>query len=495
MSVYVKNILRELSDVKLEGNTALTDVLVETVCTDSRKAAVGSLFVCIQGFVSDGHDYALSAYAQGCRLFLTQRRLSLPADALQVLVPDTRIAQAEACAVFYGHPERELRLVGVTGTKGKTTTALFLQAILNGADIPTGYIGTNGVSFGEVYHPTVNSTPDSLLLYAYLREMADAGMRAAVMEVSSQGLKLNRIGGLTFHACVFTNLSPDHIGGNEHPDMQDYTACKKKLFTDYPHAYTVCNLDDPATPYMISHDPAQIIGVSTCGHRDADWQVSVMQGIVKNGIPGMEYACRRRSVLDEALYFLPQPGEFNIKNAMCAVAVACDAFGVSLETACHTLENVSVPGRFETVFHDHVLYVIDYAHNGVSMTSMLELLKGYHPDRLICLFGSVGERTKERRRELAEAVGPRADLCILTSDNPGREDPEDILAEIDEAFPEGSCPRVRISDRAQAVAYAVSVAKPGDTVLLAGKGHEKYQLIGTEKIHYSDRETLLSLLG
>ena len=191
---------------------------------------------------------------------------------------------------------------------------------------------------------------------------------------------------------------------------------------------------------------------------------------------------------------LPQPGEFNVKNALCAMAMVHEVFDIPIESACESLETATVPGRFETVFRNHVLYVIDYAHNGVSMASMLDLLRGYHPGRLICLFGSVGERTKERRRELAEAAGHRADLCILTSDNPGREDPEAILREIDAAFPEGSCPRVIIPDRAEAVAYAVSQAKTGDMILLAGKGHENYQLIGTQKIPYSDREPLLSLL-
>ncbi len=495
MSVLVIDILRELSGATLRGNMSLTHTQVETLCSDSRKAAAGSLFICIQGFVSDGHDYAPSAYAQGCRLFLVQRVLTLPEDALQIIAPDTRISQAEAAAVFYGHPERQMDLVALTGTKGKTTTALFLRKILNDAGIPTGYIGTNGIEFDDQRYPTVNSTPDSLLLYQYLREMADAGMQAAVMEVSSQGLKLHRTHGLKFVACGFTNLSPDHIGGNEHPDMADYAACKRRLFTEYPHAFTVCNFDDPATAYMTQNDPARIIGFSTMGHPDAAWGTAVMQSVVRNGIPGMEYALTVRGLTLPHMCFLPQPGEFNVKNALCAMSIAHEAFHIPVETAARYLENATVSGRFETVFHNHVLYVIDYAHNGVSMASMLDLLQSYHPTRLICLFGSVGERTKERRRELAEAAGHRADLCILTSDNPGREDPEVILAEIDAAFPEGSCPRVIIPDRAQAVAYAVSVAKPGDMLLLAGKGHENYQLIGTKKIPYSDRETLMALLG
>ncbi|MBE6558309.1 MAG: UDP-N-acetylmuramoyl-L-alanyl-D-glutamate--2,6-diaminopimelate ligase [Ruminococcaceae bacterium] len=495
MSVSLFSIIAELSNATLSGQAPSKKAGVSAVCVDSRKSSEDSLFVCIKGFTSDGHAYARKAYDQGCRYFLVERILDLPDDALQILVPDTRIAEAEAAAAFYGHPEREMDLFAITGTKGKTTTALFLQKILNDAGVPTGYMGTNGIIFGDKHYPTVNSTPDSLLIYAYLREMLDAGMIAAVMEVSSQGLKLYRTYGLSFRVCAFTNLSPDHIGGNEHPDMADYAACKHRLFTDYPHDFTVCNLDDPALPDMTKGDPADIVGFSTKGHPDAAWTTTAIQGVIRNGIPGMEYGLKIQGLALSHMHFLPQPGEFNVKNALCAMAMAHLIYGIPVENACKSLETATVPGRFETVFHDHVLYVIDYAHNAVSMASMLDLLRSYHPERLICLFGSVGERTKERRRELAEVTGIRADLCILTSDNPGREDPEAILREIDAAYPEGSCPRVMISDRTEAVAYAVSVARPGDMILLAGKGHETYQLVGEQKVAYREKNVLLNALS
>lgn len=494
MSVLLYDILRELTEARLTDQRPVPEAQITALCSDSRRAGVGCLFVCIKGFVSDGHAFATKAYERGCRYFLAEHALMLPPDAVQIIVPDTRIAQAEAAAVFYGHPERQIELIGITGTKGKTTTALFIQRILCDAGLPTGYIGTNGITFGDKHYPTVNSTPDSLLIYAYLREMLDDGMRVAVLEVSSQGLKLHRTHGLSFHTCVFTNLSPDHIGGNEHPDYEDYAACKSRLFSDYPHRFTVCNLDDPATRGMTEKDGAEIIGVSTHGHPAAHWYSPVIQGLVRRGIPGMEFDCVRHGGAVGGMHFLPQPGEFNVKNALCALAVACDGFGVPVTRALRSLETAVIPGRFETLFDRHVLYIIDYAHNAVSLASMLELLRGYHPARLICLFGSVGERTKERRRELAEVAGLRADLCILTSDNPGREDPMSILREIDLSFPARSCPRVLIPDRASAVAYAVAHAQAGDMILLAGKGHETYQLVGTEKRPYSDRAALLAAL-
>ena len=495
MSVFLHEIIKALTHAEVYGRVPAE--AVSSICADSRKAGKNDLFICIRGFVSDGHMYAEKAYEQGTRCFLVEQRLNLPADACQIHVPDTKIAQAEAAAVFYGHPEQALDIIGLTGTKGKTTTALFTQKILCDAGIPTGYIGTNGMTYGRHHIPTVNSTPDSLVLYKTLRDMLNEGIRAVVMEVSSQGLKLSRVHGLRFRVCAFTNLSPDHIGEHEHPDMEDYAACKRRLFTEYPHDLTVYNTDDAAAPYMTTHDTATLIGVTTRNHPHAAWSSPVMQRLVRGGIPGMEYACMHHGKTEKRMNFLPQPGEFNVKNALFAVAIACDGFGVPVESALTSLETATIPGRFETVISEklpHVLFVIDYAHNGVSMTSMLDLLQGYHPKRLVCLFGSVGDRTKERRRELAEAAGPRAHMCILTSDNPGLEDPMSILKEIDHAFPEGSCPRVLIPDRKEAVAYAVKNALPGDVILLAGKGHETYQLVGKEKLPYSEKDVLAALI-
>lgn len=489
------HILGELSQTQIVGRQPSPHAQVGDICCDSRKATPESLFVCIKGFRVDGHSYAPAAYQRGTRLFLAEHPLQLPEDACQILVPDTRVALAETAAAFYGHPERKLRLIGLTGTKGKTTTALFIRRILEDADIPTGYMGTNGVDYADVHVPTVNSTPESLDIYMHLHHMLNAGMRAVVMEVSSQALWLHRVHGLTFDTCVFTNLSPDHIGGCEHPTFEHYRDCKHTLLTDYGAERVIYNMDDPSAAHMLEGVNAQTIGISTqpATASEADWGCDSAEPFRSKERLGTVYTCLRRGVAYGEEHFLALPGIFNISNALCALAVACDGFSVSLDSALSSLSRISVAGRFETVISSalpHVTFVIDYAHNGVSLASVLDALRVYKPNRLICLFGSVGGRTVGRRKDLAEAAGLRADLCILTSDNPADEPPADIIADIDAAFPEGSCPRVCITRREEAVQYAVENAEEGDIILLAGKGHETYQLIGVTRYPYVEYDVL-----
>ena len=448
----------------------LLDAPIRSVCCDSRAAGADSLFFCLRGMRSDGHDFAPAAYRQGTRAFVVEQPLpALPRDAAVIRVPDSRAALADGAAAFYGYPARSMRIVGITGTKGKTTTACLAAHILNRCGIPTGYIGTNGADFAGLHLPTVNSTPESLELHRILRRMLDAGVRTCVMEVSSQGLWMGRVRGIPFHACLFTNLSPDHIGGVEHPDYAHYRACKKSLFTDYPLGLALCNADDAEAAFMMRGVTAPVRGFSVSdkpavpGGVSPDWLAAGIRPVQRDGVPGMAFT-----------------------EAVFPVAQAAEA-----------LADAAVPGRFETVTHPAqpgVTYIIDYAHNGLSLAAILDTLRAYRPTRLICLFGSVGERTTGRRAELALAAANRADLCILTSDNPGCEPPEDIIREIDASFPPGACPRLRIPDRADAIRAAVALARPGDMILLAGKGHEDYQLIGTSRLPFRERDILTAAL-
>ncbi len=483
---------------------------IHALCYHSREAAVGTIFFCLVGKTSDGHDYATSAYRMGCRFFVVERYLDLPDDCLQIAVHDTRTALADCAAAYYDHPEQAIRLVGLTGTKGKTTTALLIRDLLCASDVPTGYIGTNGVEFADEHFSTNNSTPESLDIYRYLRQMVDAGMEACVLEVSSQALWMKRTRGLVFDTTLFTNLSRDHIGGVEHPDMEHYRDAKRGLFANYPARAIVVNADDPASDYMLSNLPDDrskptILSFSAspaiCAPTERVglplWTADDIRPARRNGLIGVEFNGRRGTRTFPDPWFLPLPGKFNVQNALAALTVACECFEVSPRLAKKRLACITVAGRFETVVHPRlpdIHFVIDYAHNGVSLASILDALRAYEPKRLIALFGSVGGRTKERRYDLATAAAERCDCCILTSDNPGCEPAMEIIAEIDAAFPNDTCPRLLIPDRAEAIRRAVDLAEAGDIILLAGKGHENYQLIGPRKIPFNEREILWEAL-
>lgn len=480
--------------------------IASSLCFDSRLAVSGAIFFCLVGKTSDGHRFAPAAYRAGCRVFVVERPIELPADALQWVVDNSRHALADCAAAFYDHPEREVRLVGLTGTKGKTTTAILTRYLLTTSGIPAGYIGTNGVDFANCHYSTLNSTPESLDIYRYLRQMADAGIRACIMEISSQALWMERIRGLVFDSTLFTNLSRDHIGGVEHPDMEHYRASKRRLFTDYPARATILNGDDPAAVYMangatastvlsfsVDESAKNFVGVNNTYTRTPLWTACALRPGRLEGRIGTFFDVFRDGLSMGYDWFIPLPGRFNVQNALAALSVVCERFGVPPAKLRKRLAMATVPGRFETVRHPavpDVIFVIDYAHNGISMASILDALRVYEPTRLIALFGSVGGRTRERRRDLALAAARRADLCILTSDNPADEPPMDILHDIDTAFPPDACPRILEPDRAEAIRLAVDMAEPGDIILLAGKGHEDYQLIGTRHIPFSELRVL-----
>ena len=494
MKPTLREILSEIADTvtieKSKAPAALWDEPVLALRYDSRLATAGTVFFCLVGKISDGHLYAPAAYRGGCRIFVVERVLELPRDALQIRVPNTREALADCAATYYEHPERQMRLVGLTGTKGKTTTALLIRALLEGAGVPAGYIGTNGVDYGSYHFQTVNSTPESVEIYRALRDMLDTGVEVCVLEVSSQALWMGRTRGLIFDTVLFSNLSRDHIGGVEHPDFEHYRDSKRRLFTDYPTRAVVINRDDGHAGYMTEGVTVPVLdfGLTACGDKPM-WYADSIRSARDGDRLGVSFTVFRegKSLGDE--WFLPLPGFFNVQNALATLAVVCERFGVDPMQAKEILAQASVKGRFESVTSPSlpgVTFIIDYAHNGVSLASILDALEAYAPRRLICLFGSVGGRTTERRRDLAEAAGPRCDLCILTSDNPACEPPEAIIDEIDAAFPEGSCPRIKIADRAEAIRYAVRNAQAGDIILLAGKGHEDYQLVGTRREPFSE---------
>ena len=463
--------------------TDITDIVY-----DSRKAVAGTLFFCLVGAVSDGHSYAESAYRQGARVFCVEHRLSLPEDAVQIVVENTRSAMALASAAFFEYPARSLMVIGITGTKGKTTTASLIYDVLNAGGINTACIGTTGIVICGERTPTKNTTPESYELHKAFRKMVERGVSCVVMEVSSQAMFMHRVEGIRFHIGVFTNLSPDHIGGVEHPTFEHYMSCKAALFNLC--RYGILNSDDDHYTDMVRGASSVNTTFGTDAGKPHDVEAKNIT-IFKNGnVFGTRFICH--SIIGDAEFELRMPGEFNICNALAAIAVA-QRMEIPADTVREALIRAYVKGRFEIVdaLPDAVT-VIDYAHNAVSMKAALETIKRYDPTRLVVLFGSVGGRTELRRAELGAIAAEYADFCIITSDNPDREPPENIIADIEAAVKKGACPYVTFVERRDAVRYAIDNARAGDCILFAGKGHEDYQIINGEYVRYDEREEILS---
>lgn len=467
----------------------IPDKNISDVYFDSRKACGAGVFVCLCGSRADGHLFAGAAYERGCRFFVAERELDLPEDAFVFLCPDTRLALATMSDNLFDHPSTELFIIGITGTKGKTTTALTVYNILNAAGLKCGYIGTSGIDYGDFHIDAVNTTPESYILQMHMRHMCMAGVKYLVMEVSSQALYMHRVKGVRFDTCVYTNLSVDHIGESEHPTFEHYKNCKKSLFSDYGATTVILNADDGYADEIALAVPKETKLLRYAIHKEADLRASDVARYRTGESLGTAFTLTERG--ERLAASLPAPGAFSVYNALAAIAV-CETCGVKTEEILRHLATAHAGGRFELVNAlPDVTFVIDYAHNEVSLTSALETLRQYEPNRLICLFGSVGGRTFGRRAALGRVGASMADFCILTSDNPDGEDPMNILNEIAAEFGENSCPYVAIPDRAEAIRYAVSMAKKGDVFLFAGKGHEQYQLIRGEKIPFSEREILL----
>lgn len=457
------------------------------ICCDSRIAGPNSVFVCIHGLLTDGHVYACRAYENGCRCYVAIEPLSLPGDCEVCYTDDTRLALARLSDVLYGHPSKDITVIGVTGTKGKTTVAMTIKEILDGIGMPAGYIGSNGVIYGSFSYTTVNTTPESCDIQRYLREMIDTGMKYAVIEVSSQALYLGRVRYVQFDTCVFTNLSPDHISSYEHPTFEHYRDSKARLFSEFSLRYAVVNADDPFAERMLRGCNGEVVtyGIDSPAMHSA----SSLTKFRTCSTLGMRFdytangACRPAEI--------KFPGEFSVSNALAALAV-CSLYSDSVDEMVKILHDISVPGRFELVpALPYATIIIDYAHNGASMTSVLNALHGYSHRKIFALFGSVGGRTEMRRAELGRAASALSDFCILTADNPNLEDPSSIARDIASNFVAGGCDYTIIPDRKDAICYAMSLLKSRDILLLAGKGHESYQLINGTKEPFSEREIVL----
>jgi UDP-N-acetylmuramoyl-L-alanyl-D-glutamate--2,6-diaminopimelate ligase len=481
---------------------AMDNTAVSSLVLNSADAVPGSLFCCIKGANADGHAYAADAVSKGAAAILFEKGADLKYldaisasagkqgrdDPVVIAVDDTKKAVALAAAVYYGEPAGELTLIGVTGTKGKTTSTHMIRDIMAAHGCNAGVIGTLGVEYNDIAYPLANTTPNAVVLHGAFREMADAGVDTVIMEVSSQALKLDRVYGVHFDIGVFTNISPDHIGPAEHGDFAEYLECKAKLFSQCDTG--VVNGDDPHIAEIVKDASCRLFAFGLDPGMDLYAEdIELVHTPGELGIKIDTGGAVKGSV------HVPEPGRFSVYNALCAMSV-CVNLGATPDDIIKALRDFKVKGRIEMVkVSDDFTLLIDYAHNAVALESILTTLREYEPSRLVCLFGCGGNRSRARRFEMGEVSGRLADFTIITSDNPRYEEPEDIIGDIVTGIEKTDGEYITITDRREAIAYAIHNGQKGDIIVLAGKGHEDYQEIKGKKYPMDERQIISGILG
>ena len=481
-----------LEKLEYELVSGSEDMQIENVVYDSRKVTEGSLFICIEGGTADGHTFIPDVVKKGAKALIVTKDVSglLPADAdvTVIRVKDSRYALAFVSAAYFGHPAEKLKVIGITGTKGKTTTTYLVKSILEHAGHKVGLVGTIEAVIGQEHIPANNTTPESYVLQEYFAKMVEAGCDTVVMEVSSQGLMLHRTQGFVFDYGIFTNIEPDHIGPLEHKDFADYMHCKGLLFKQC--RVGIVNCDDAHYQDVIRDHTCKI---ETFGFAEnADYRAQDLKLISGAGFLGIDFKARGKVNLDIELH---APGRFSVYNALCAIAI-CNHFGVTADEVKEALLQAHVKGRIELVkVSDDFTLMIDYAHNAMALESLLTTLREYKPKRLVCLFGCGGNRSKLRRYEMGEVSGKLADLTVITSDNPRNEEPQAIIDDIKVGMSKTDGKYVEIIDRKEAIAYVIRYGQPGDVIVLAGKGHEDYQEVKGKKYPMDERDIIADVLA
>ncbi len=482
--------LSELAGLMLTATRTGPDIAVGGLQTDSRKVKHGDVFICLPGHTVDGHDYADAAAERGAAALVVERELNIAVP--QIIVKDCRLAMAMMADRFYGSPSRKLAAIGVTGTNGKTTTTYLIERILQDAGKRPGVIGTIEMRYDGRSFPMSGTTPEALELQRYLADMANAGVTHCAMEVSSHALEQGRVKGTRFRTAVFTNLTQDHL--DYHGTMERYRAAKELLFArlgnDYPaddakRAYAVINRDDEAAPDFIRAAASEVITYGIDG--EADVRATAIR------VTSAGTAFRVATFAGSCDISLRMVGKFNVYNALAALTAALIE-GVPLADAKASLEAIpGVPGRVEAVNAGQPFaVVVDYAHTPDGLDNVLKAVKEFAERRIICVFGCGGDRDRTKRPIMGRIAAEHADCVIVTSDNPRTEDPLAILADIEAGLQAAGVPSDRyelLADRRTAIEKAVEMASPGDVVLIAGKGHETYQIIGKETFDFDDRLT------
>lgn len=492
----ISNIIEKINASVISGGC---DADITGLTSDSRKVTAGSAFVCIMGAVSNGHTYIQDVIGKGAGLIVVSSKYDymqhfsdakIPENVTVVETDDTRLAYALMSAAWFGYPAEKLFTIGITGTKGKTTTTYMIRNVLESCGHKTGLIGTIETIIGDEHKPAHNTTPESYEIQESFAKMVEAGCEAVVMEVSSQGLMLNRTAGIQFNIGVFTNIEPDHIGPNEHSSFEDYLSCKARLFRQCDIG--IVNADDAHVNQILANATCRVerYGFS----ENADIRATDKELLYEHGKLGTKYHVSGLVNLDIELCM---PGNFSIYNSLCAIAVTRH-FNVDEQRLKKALYDVRVRGRIDIVDLAKVnasrrdfTIMVDYAHNAMALESLLKTLKEYNPKRIVTVFGCGGNRDRDRRFEMGEVSGRLSDFTIITSDNPRNEEPDAIIADIVTGISRTSGRHVEIADRREAIKYAVDNAQPGDVIVVAGKGHEDYQEIKGVKHHMDDRELII----
>ena len=467
----LSKICEEIEYTLLQGSL---ETEVRDIIYDSRKIAPETMFVCMVGAVTDGHKYIPDAVEKEASVIVLEKEeeaAQIPENITVLKVESARLALALMSAALFDHPARKLVTIGLTGTKGKTTTTYMIKKVLEMAGKKVGLIGTIGAMIGEEHLPSKNTTPESYELHRMFAAMVEAGCEYVVMEVSSQGLKLDRTAGILFDYGIFTNLSPDHIGPAEHASFEEYMECKSLLFRQC--RIGIVNADDEHVEGILKGHTCEVKTFSA--EKEADLMASDIGFINEDGKLGMHFKVSGCMDCQAKVHIT---GRFSVYNSIL-----------------EGLSKVQVKGRVEMlpVSKDYTL-IIDYAHNEVSTRSVLTTLMEYHPKRLICVYGGGGNRSKLRRYDMGEVTGEMADLCVLTCDNPRDEEIRDINNDIKVGLARSNGKYIEIDDRKEAIAYCMKNAKPGDMIVLLGKGHEDYQEIKGVKYHFDEREAVAEIL-
>lgn len=474
----VKEILTTLEHVKTKGNV---DIDIDEITCNSKETNKNSLFICIKGNNYDGHSFLKEIENNGCRCVISEAELDSPIS--QIIVKDSRVAMASVSSIFYNHPEKKLKLIGIVGTNGKTSVSHIISKIMNYGGIKCGIIGTLGSYYNGNYVEPSLTTPDPINLYRILNDMVLDGIKAVAIEVSAHAIYYKKIYGITFDVGVFTNVSQDHL--DFFKNMEEYKKVKKSFFDNNVCKYIVSNGDDDLGREIGKKKNAVTYGINNPS--------DIFAMNIKYGSFGSNFVLN----LFDCVYKvkLNMIGEINVYNVL-ASATACALLGLKTDVIYNAVLGLSyVEGRLERVYSEKFDIYVDYAHTPDGLYKAITSLKPLAKGRLICVFGCGGNRDKIKREIMGRISGENADLTIITSDNPRYEDPMDIIFDIEKGILPITKNYILIQDRKSAIEYAIEKAKEGDVILVAGKGSEKYQEILGVKSFYNDKETIGKITG